>query len=250
MEDGLEVVFTEASCADFAGVDPDDHVEIGADEHADTNVDEVESVEGCAVLEAGSGGLELGSARSLSGGGALLVLHEGAPVGADDVSPMLPTNELPRVIRRRDEAECDCEDESSVALDAPNSSYASRSASTSAQITNRGSSRGATLSSARSDRRIIVSWGEDMILSSVGSPRYVCRTSNSAVEYRECSVVAARLTGTALGGSGIGGIGETDEADELMGGVLAPGGGVCVRASSESEVPASERRDIRAMRGR
>ena len=38
---------------------------------------------------------------------------------------------------------------------------------------------------------------------------------------------------------GVSGIGETDEADELMGGVPAPGGGVCVRASSESDVPAT-----------
>ena len=74
-------MFTEVSCANFTGVDPDDHVEIGADEHADTNVDEVGSVKGCAVLEAGSGSLELGSARSLFGRGALLVLHEGGAEG-------------------------------------------------------------------------------------------------------------------------------------------------------------------------
>ena len=60
-----------------------------------------------------------------------------------------------------------------------------------------------------------------MILSSIGSPWYVCRTSNSMVEYCECNVVAARLTGMALGISEIGGIRKTDEADELMGGVLA-----------------------------
>ena len=35
-EDGLEIAFTETFRVDFAGVDPNDHVRVRAQEHTDT----------------------------------------------------------------------------------------------------------------------------------------------------------------------------------------------------------------------
>ena len=38
---GLEISFPNPLCVDLSGPLPDEHVRIGADEHADTDVDEI-----------------------------------------------------------------------------------------------------------------------------------------------------------------------------------------------------------------
>ena len=149
---------------------------------------------------------------------------------------------------RRELAVLECPEDRSVVLDAARSSWVSRSVSTSPQMTNRGSSRGATLSSARSDSRIVGSCGVDTILSSVGNPRYVCNTSNSAVEYRECTVVAARLIGAALVS---GNTEETEgDAEDKTGGVAESDGGVKFCGSSSDKEDVRDSRDTRATFGR
>lgn len=35
-KDGAEITFTKTFCVDLAGVDPDNHVGVGAEEHAET----------------------------------------------------------------------------------------------------------------------------------------------------------------------------------------------------------------------
>ena len=97
---------------------------------------------------------------------------------------------------------------------------------------------------------MVVSLAPDTNLSSVGSPRYVWRTSNSAVEYRECRVVAARLSCVEGGPSETPDTEDAEEAEDETGGVDEPGGGVRLRGSSSDELPVSERRDMRAIRGR
>lgn len=103
------------------------------------------------------------------------------------------------------------------------------------QRTNRGSSRGAALSSVRSDILIVVSPAESgNKRSKRGRPRYVCSTSNTSGEYRECMLVSG--SGASAGSDG--GISESSPKGETAAG---RGGGDGESASSNSGVKSASR---------